>query len=165
MNRGKLGSSVISHLRGGRESEAQRSGSRNPTKTLRRPTSWPRHSRSILCPTNWTCHSLQSCGCARRMASSALVRSCTCCRSSRISCAWSRSPCEAEVTPYAAQADHRALWRSCWSSATAVGHVERKYCLVLSAVLISGKSSDFTAARPFSSDRSATTDEKSKTKQ
>ena len=86
----------------------------------------------------------RSCWCVRLIASSTLVRSCTCCRSSRISCAWSRSPCGSEVTPSFAWADHGALWRSCWSSAIAVGHVERKHCIVLSAVLIAGLSSDCT---------------------
>ena len=54
------------------------------------------------------------------------MRSCTCCRSSRTSCSWLRSPCEADVTPSAVQADHGTSWGSRWSSAMSVGHVARQ---------------------------------------
>ena len=85
-------------------------------------------------------------------------------RCSRIPCAWSRLPCGSELAPSAAQADHGALWCSCWSSVViAVGHAGMKYCLVLSAVLIAGLSSYCTAARLLSSVPSATTIEDSET--
>ena len=161
----KLGGSLISHFRGGDEcGVAQWSGSCQKSHEDFASS----HQLVVeafevhLVPSNQLVFQLLhwsedhgGCGCARLIASSSLVRSCACCRSSRSSCAWSRSPCGSEVTPSAAQADHGAQWRSCWSSAIAVGHEGTKCCLVLS-VLIARLSSS-------SGVRSATTVGKSET--